>query len=290
MAISSNSANMNLQKLADAIKEIDGLLEEERARKAKNDRKLSPKAQKEMGEYKTAREIKLEHARKVYEAAQNKLNSYIHTLENTYVPNADPNAPKQTYMEALAGKDTRATLTLARIGEVVGNPNGVDLTALKAEDQALMQDVSSGYIYDEEVISVQRNMFDRVKDLGDDVVNCKGKVLTLAKGCLIFGLLEGITRGISHQLVAKLAVPTTFGLLDVVNYGLCNIPSITSMISSGAAMAWGFSPFMLTAFGAFAVLKGIPLAKKAIKWGKEKFNATFLADHNFAKEIAQPAS
>ena len=288
MAISSNSTNMNLQKLADAIKEIDGLLEEERARKAKNDKKLSPKAQKEMGEYKTAREIKLEHAKKVYEAAQNKLNSYIHTLENTYVPNADPNAPKQTYMEALAGKDTRATLTLARIGEVVKNAGaGVDLSGLDAD---LKQDATSGHINDEEVISVQRNMFDRVKDLGDDVKHCKGKVLTLAKGCLIFGLLEGITRGISHQLVAKLAVPSTFGLLDVVNYGLCNIPSVGQMIASGASMAWGFSPFMLTAFGAFAVLKGIPLAKKAIKWGKEKFNATFLADHNFEKEIAQPAS
>lgn len=288
MAISSNTSNMNLQKLGEAIKEVDTLLEQERERKRKNDKNLSPKAQENLGEYKTALEIKLEHAKKVYEAAQDKLNRYIFALENNTVPNADPDAPKQTYMEVLAGSETRATLTLTRIGQIVeGTPTTLDLTGL---DETLKQDVSSGHIYDEETISVQRNFMDRVKDLADDVKGCKGKVLTVAKGCLVFGLLEGITRGISHQLVANLTVPTTFGLLDVVNYGLCNIPSVTSMISAGASMAWGFSPFMLTAFGAFAILKGVPLAKKLIKWGKDKFNSAFLADKNFENKIAQPST
>lgn len=285
MAFSSNSPNMNLTRIAEAIKEIDELLEQERARKAKNDRKMSPKAQQDMGAYKTSNEVTLEQARKVYEEAQTKLNSYIHALESTVVPGTDP---QKTYLELLAPGETKDTLTLARIGQIINAaPSTVDMSAL---DSDLKQDATSGHINDDSTISVQRNMIDRVKDLGNDVVNCKGKVLTLAKGCLIFGLLEGITRGISHQLVANLTVPTTFGLLDVVNYGLCNIPSVTSMIASGASMAFSFSPFMITAFGAFAVLKGIPLAKKAIKWGKEKFNATFLADHNFEKEIAQPAT
>lgn len=285
MAISSNTSNMNLQKLGEAIKEIDALLEQERARKKKNDSKLSPSAQKELGEYKTAQETKLEHARKVYEEAQDKLNRYIFALENTNVPGT---SPAETYLQQLAGGETRHTLTLARIGQIINAaPTTVDMSAL---DSDLKQDVSSGHINDEETISVQRNFMDRVKDLGDDVKGCKGKVLTVAKGCLILGLLEGITRGISHQLVAKLMVPQTFGLLDLATYGIGKIPALGGLISSGATMAWGFSPFMVTALGAFAVLKGIPLAKKVIKWGKEKFNSTFMADKNFENKIAQPST
>lgn len=285
MAISSNTSNMNLQKLGEAIKEIDALLEQERARKKKNDSKLSPSAQKELGEYKTAYETKLEHAKKVYEAAQDKLNRYIFALENTNVPGT---SPAETYLQQLAGGETRHTLTLARIGQIVGAaPTTVDMSALDSE---LKQDVSSGAIKNEDTISVQRNFMDRVKDLGDDVKGCKGKVLTVAKGCLILGLLEGITRGISHQLVAKLMVPQTFGLLDLATYGIGKIPALGGLISSGATMAWGFSPFMVTALGAFAVLKGIPLAKKVIKWGKDKFNSTFMADKNFENKIAQPST
>ena len=279
MAISSNSSNMSVAKLQQAQIEIDRLLSEELARKKKNDSNMSDKAKKEMGSYKTSYEIKLENAKKVYAEAQSKLTVYIQELTVNKVPGTN-----NSYIDEFFAGQTDG-LTLARIGTVL---TGKDTTALSDE---LKTDLApSGSIADDKPITIQRTFMDRVKDLGRDTFSGKGKALGAAKAITLFGMLAGITRGVTGLLADKLLIPGSMGLIGLAKLGISKLPALGTMIGEGATMAFGFCPEMMIAFGAAGALVAVPWVLRKLKVAGTKVKDALTTEKQFADKFAQPVT
>ena len=279
MAISSNSSNMGVTKLQEAQIEIDNLLSKELARKKKNDDNMSEQAKKDMGSYKTPYEIKLENAKKVYADTQKKLTGYIQVLSQTKVPGTD-----KTYIEEFFNGQTDG-LTLARIGTVLA---GKDMTPL--ELQEIKMDVNGGTIAEDKPISIQRTFMDRVKDLGRDGISGKGKALGAAKAITLFGMLAGITKGVTTLLADKLLIPNSMGLIGLAKTGLSKLPLLGSMAQSGASMAFAWCPEMMIAFGAAGAMVAVPWVLRKLKVAGAKVKDAMTTEKQFADKFAQPAT
>ncbi len=208
-------------------------------------------------ETKPSRAKKFENLGEVYQNAKTKLEKTINFLEKTNDPSSTT-TPKQKYIETICdGK--RANLTLAWIGSQCES-KGVDLSSAGinlADDSDITPK------------NVRRSIFDIGKDCGSNLVNGKGKAVGLAYGLLGVSIADAATKGVTTLLAKKGIMSESLNLFGLVKKGVLALktswPSIMSNITTGATAVWGAVPLAVCTFGAFALLKLVPVIKRKVQ-------------------------
>ncbi len=270
----TNTANLSLEKLDLAIKELTNKINEEQARKADTEKKMSEKNKKNMGSYTTSYEAKLMATKKHYLDAREKLQKYINHLSEKKVPGTE-----NSYLTAFfEGKES--AVTLAQVGIVLKDK---DVSALDAEFKT---EIASGDLEISPNATVQRTFMDRVKNLTGDIKYGKGKAVGLAKVMLGMGALSFATKGVTSALAKKGVISSSLSLFDLAGMGIERLPSLFSSIVSGATQVFNFSPIGFALVGGFLAIKALPKIRSFFQKTGQNFDKAFNSDKNFAKKYA----
>lgn len=119
----------------------------------------------------------------------------------------------------------------------------------------------------EDVFHEKYDFVDATKQVATDFVEGKGSSNGIAKKCIMVGVAELLTKGISSFLVGKGKLSESFGLIGLAKTLVTNFPNYMASLGGGMQAVWGFSPVV-------AITGGVLLASKVIPRLKNMFDKT----------------